>query len=111
MVGADEFFGNPVRGNLRMHRHAAPVVAKASTTTPGTSFGAVETRTWSQGEPPVRLIRQDEGFCALTKVMGHFAGDGESVQVHVAEDGYWYLDGTSQQQDVGGECVVVRYRK
>ena len=58
----------------------------------------------------VKLIRQDEGFCALTSVTGHFAGDGEQVKVYVAEDGYWYLGGHSRQHDVATECIVVRYR-
>ena len=109
MVGPDEFLGNPVRGNLRMRRH--PALPAIRTGSPAVGFGEVETRTWSQGEPPVRLIRKDEGFCALTKITGNFEGGGESVQVHVAEDGYWYLDGTSQQEGVGAECLVVRYRK
>ena len=107
MVGPDEFLGNPARGNLRMRRHQVPPTIRA-TVMPGAS---IETRTWSQGEPPVKLIRADEGFCALTKVTGNFEGSGESVQVHVAEDGYWYLDGTSHQAGVCAECVVVRHRR
>ena len=59
----------------------------------------------------MKLLRADEGFCALTSVTGHFAGSGEVVKVYVAEDGYWYLAGRSMQDDVAAECIVIRYRK
>ena len=68
-----------------------------------------ETRRWSQGEPPVRVIREDEGFCALSMVTGEFNGAGESVRVWVGDDGWWYLGGSSNQKQVAAECVVVRY--
>ncbi|HEY3899910.1 MAG TPA: hypothetical protein VGM54_14925 [Chthoniobacter sp.] len=70
----------------------------------------VETRAWRQGEPPVRLIPKDEGFCALTMVTGHFQGAGEWVKVWIADDGYWYLGGESHQEGVAAECMIVRFR-
>ena len=66
---------------------------------------------WEQGQPPVKLIRSNEGFCALTMVRGRFEGCGEDVRVWVGEDGFWYLGGHSFQADVTAECVVVRYRE
>ena len=69
----------------------------------------VEFRHWHQGEPPVKLIRKEEGFCALTGIGGGFAGDGEEAHVYIGEDGYWYLGGKSMQKGVAAECVVVRY--
>lgn len=67
--------------------------------------------TWEQGQPPLRLIRASEGFCALTGVSGHFQGGGEGVRVYVGDDGYWYIGGKSMQQGVRGECVIVPYPK
>jgi hypothetical protein len=59
-------------------------------------IGSVETKTWRQGEPPLRLIREDEGFRALSLVTGHFQGGGELVKVYMGDDGYWYLGGHSR---------------
>jgi hypothetical protein len=101
MMNPDEFSGR-VRagggqeGQMKMLRIAEPV--------------GYETKVWHQGEPPVRLIRKDEGFCALTSVTGCFQGGGEKVSVYVADDGYWYLGGQSQQEGVAAECIVVRNR-
>ena len=78
---------------------------------PGSDLGGtVEFHSWHQGELPLKLIRQEEGFCALTSVSGRFDGSGEMIQVYVADDGYWYLAGKSQQSGVAAECIVVHYR-
>ena len=69
----------------------------------------VEFRSWHQGEPPVKLIRKEEGFCALTGVGGGFAGVGEEVHVYIGDDGYWYLGGKSMQAGVSAECVIMRF--
>jgi hypothetical protein len=68
-----------------------------------------EFQTWHQGEPPVRLIHHEDGFCALTRITGHFQGGGERVQVYIGPDGYWYLGGNSMQEGVSAQCIVVRY--
>lgn len=81
-----------------------PVDAPAKTE----SAVRVEFRRWQQGDAPIRLIRQEEGFCALTAVSGHFQGDGEQARVYIGDDGYWYLGGQSHQSGVSAECVVVR---
>ncbi len=73
--------------------------------------GNVSFATWKQGEPPQRLIRATDGFCALTTVTGHFQGGGEVVSVYIGDDGYWYLGGKSMQQGVHATCVIVPYAK
>ena len=70
---------------------------------------SVEFHHWKQGDEPLKLIRKEEGFCALTSVTGNFEGAGEIVRVYIEEDGYWYLGGTFHQQDVAADCIVVRY--
>jgi hypothetical protein len=64
MIDPDHFQGR-VRGqgqegDFTMHRIPAPDTAPAP--------AAFETRRWQQGDAPIRLIRKDEGFCALTMV-------------------------------------------
>ena len=69
----------------------------------------VEFRHWEQGQPALKLIRKEEGVCALTGVTGHFQGSGEQVRVYVGDDGYWYLGGTSHQEGVAADCVIVHF--
>jgi len=104
MITPDEFSGK-VRGQAQegeMTLHRIPIPAAGS--------APYELKTWRQGDPPLRLIRKEEGFCALTMVTGSFQGGGEMVKVYVADDGFWYLGGESQQEGVAAECIVVRYR-
>ncbi len=107
MVKPDEFYGKDGQSELRLRRQPPVLLSDDGQKTPA---APVEVHVWHQGEPPVKLIRRDEGFCALTSVTGFFRGGGESVKVYVAEDGYWYLGGTSQQDSVAAECIVVRFR-
>ena len=88
-------------GDFTMQRVEPQVVAPV--------FGPIETRIWHQGEPPVRIMPQADGFCALSSVSGHFAGDGETVHVYIGNDGYWYLGDDSHQHGVSAECIVMRY--
>ena len=105
LVNANEFYGTDGRSELRLRRQPAPLAPRG-----GQAAGeAVEFHSWHQGEPAVKLIRRDEGFCALTSVSGQFEGSGELVEVYLADDGYWYLGGRSQQQDVAAECIVIRF--
>jgi hypothetical protein len=105
MTSPDEFRarvrGQGQEGEMVMRR-VQPASAKAA---------PFETRTWHQGEAPVRLIRKEEGFCALTMVTGSFQGAGEMVRVYVGDDGYWYLGGESHQEGVAAACIVVRFGK
>jgi hypothetical protein len=105
MISPDEFCskvrGQAQEGDMTLQRMPAAAAR----------FTFFETAKWRQGEPPVRLIRQEEGFCALTQVTGSFQGSGESVRVYVGDDGYWYLGGDSHQEGVGAECIVIRYAR
>ncbi len=106
MVNANEFYGTDGRTESRLRRESPPPAPMGMP-----KLGAaVETHWWHQGEPPVKLIRQEDGFCALTGVTGRFQGGGELVRVYVADDGYWYLVGRSGASDVAAECIVIRYR-
>lgn len=97
---------------------AHPVIAQQPENQPNDStpaadksarFGDVEFRQWHRGEPPVKLIPKDDGFCALTSVAGRFAGSGEQVGVYIGADDYWYLGGKSDQEGVSASCMIVRY--
>jgi len=106
MISPDRFQarvrGQGQEGEFTMQRIAAPEAAPAP--------AAFDTRRWQQGDAAIRLIRKEEGFCALTMVTGSFQGAGEMARVYVGDDGYWYLGGDSQQEGVAAECIVVRYR-
>ena len=89
-----------------------PTTPYANTSPAGVALpGSVSFATWKQGEPPHRLIRATDGFCALTTVAGHFQGGGEVVRVYIGEDGYWYIGGDSSQKGVRAECVIVPFAK
>jgi hypothetical protein len=59
--------------------------------------------TWNQGQPPKKMEEESLFVCVLTKVKGDFSGYGEKLEV-VAINGFWYLQGQSQQSGVGGEA-------
>jgi hypothetical protein len=99
MMGPTEFSGRVGDGEMTIHR-IEPPRGRAP---------AFETAAWHQGEAPIRLIRKEEGFCALTLVTGSFQGAGEMVRVYVGDDGYWYLGGESHQEGVAAQCIIVRY--
>jgi hypothetical protein len=63
---------------------------------------------WSQGEPAKDLGPTTDRVCFLSRIRGHFAGEGEKVRVRKWL-GRWLLDGTSQQSGVaaGARCVYV----
>jgi hypothetical protein len=50
---------------------------------------------WQVGQAPLRMLHKDEGFCYLLGIKGAFNGGGESVQIVLEKDGYWYLTGHS----------------
>jgi thiol-disulfide isomerase/thioredoxin len=65
---------------------------------------------WKQGDPPLKVIHKDEGFCVLASVAGHFDGFGESVKVYLDErDGFWYLTGTSAKKGVRATAISIRF--
>jgi hypothetical protein len=55
--------------------------------------------TWHQGQIPTYMGSTTNRACALTSVAGKFRGWGEMVEI-IPSGGSWYLQGTSQQQDV-----------
>ncbi len=106
MITGDYFRGKTAKGQIDLTR-----LAKVQPSARATGAPAVEFRTWSQGEPPLKLIPATEGFCALTTVAGGFAGGGEAVSVYIDDsDGIWYLNGRSQQEGVTATCIIVRYK-
>ena len=104
-------FLTAARPALAQEPSRTPWPPAAAATPLGSGNPRVEFRTWAQGEAPIKLIRQDEGFCALTSVTGHFEGGGEQVRVYLDADGYWYLGGKSAQQSVSAQCIIVHFRE
>jgi len=62
---------------------------------------------WESGDPKVRMIGQKEGFCFVSFVSGHFAGDAERVSVTIGQDGFWYLD-CATKQDLWARAISVK---
>lgn len=58
---------------------------------------------WTQGQPPVQMIRVNEGICYLAFIRGKFEGTGESVSIDSRGD-FWFLGGTSQQAGVAARA-------
>ena len=56
-----------------------------------------QTFSWRRGESPTRLIPMADGLCVLSAISGNFLGGGEGVEVTVAADGWWYLNGRARQ--------------
>jgi hypothetical protein len=50
---------------------------------------------WQNNGPPVKMIHKDEGFCYMADLGGALNGGGEAARVYLADDGYWYLHGTT----------------
>ncbi len=104
LVADNRFEGRTRWGLFTLHRQGTEahekVTASAST--------EPETRTWTQGQPPIRLIKKDEGICTMVNVTGPLAAD-ESVSVAVGNDGFWYLGGKASQKGVSGICNIIRY--
>jgi hypothetical protein len=115
--GSGELVGIYVHrdGYWRLEGHAKqPLVAAATSLrckTPPWSPRDLKLYAWRQGEKPVKIIHKDEGFCVLASVGGRFEGVGESVHVYLADDGFWYLGGESNQTDVKATAFSVRFKK
>ncbi len=56
-----------------------------------------QTFAWKDGDQPARMIPVKNGFCFLSMVSGNLMGRGEAVEVTAGADGWWYLNGKSQQ--------------
>ncbi|GJM33501.1 MAG: hypothetical protein DHS20C18_25020 [Saprospiraceae bacterium] len=54
---------------------------------------------WRSGQPPLKMINQDAGFPVITQIKGEFSGTESQVKTYIdANDGYWYLFGTSKKK-------------
>lgn len=71
--------------------------------------GKFEERKWKHGDPPLKLVRADEGFCFLSGIGGAYDGHGEGVRVYIKE-GDWYLGGTSMQESLWATAMIVRFK-
>ena len=63
---------------------------------------------WSKGEPPVKMISKDEGFCYLTVINGAFGSGAEGANLEIRDDGYWYLWGTTGTSFLRLKAVAVK---
>jgi hypothetical protein len=66
---------------------------------------------WRNGQPPVKMLHKNVGICFLSAIEGHFEGSAESVSVRLADDGYWYLEGKSNQDQLGASAVGIEWAK
>ena len=55
------------------------------------------------------MIKKDEGICFLTGVAGHFEGMGERIEIVLGKDDYWCLQGSSQQGELSGTAVALKF--
>jgi hypothetical protein len=63
---------------------------------------------WKKGDQPVKMIHKDAGFCALVGVHGGLNGAGESAEVTIEPDGYWYVSGRATNRILEVRAVSVR---
>jgi tetratricopeptide (TPR) repeat protein len=60
----------------------------------------------------IKMIHKDEGFCYLVGIHGAFYGGGESAQITIEKDGYWYLTVVSANaQPLDVRAVAVKLTK
>jgi hypothetical protein len=71
----------------------------------------VTSHTWRRGDPPVKMIHKNQGFCVLSGIGGGFFGGGERVEIALGVDDYWYLRGSSAQASTFAEAIAVRFTK
>ena len=63
---------------------------------------------WQHGDPPIRLLPAERGFCYVSGISGNFAGGGEAVRVYV-DDGSWYIGGQSCQPGLWVEATCITW--
>jgi hypothetical protein len=64
---------------------------------------------WRNGDPPVKMLHENNGICFLSAIGGWLEGPGERVSVRLADDGYWYLDGKSGQKELGANAIGIEW--
>lgn len=97
---------NPNRYTWFLNGSSQQIQVRARAACVTTRDGYTGETLWSQGEAAKDLGPTNDRVCFLTRVRGHFAGDGEQVRIRNS-NGRWLLDGTSQQGGVlgGARCV------
>lgn len=80
-------------------------------TTPGSFTHEIEEHSWRNGNQRKRLIHKDDGFVFLSGLAGSFRGGGEYARVRLDQDGYWYLEGRSNQGFMTARAITVRYSR
>jgi hypothetical protein len=63
---------------------------------------------WSHGDPALRLLPADKGFCYVSGMGGDFQGGGESVRVWI-DDGTWWVGGYSCQPSLWVEVTCMEW--
>ncbi len=70
-----------------------------------------KTKEWRQGENHKLLSRSDNSFCFLTSVRGGFKDEEQKVEVYRQQGPddtmYWYLNGTSEQENISASAMCV----
>ena len=66
---------------------------------------AVNEYSWKLGQPNVRLIQKNKGFCFLAAISGRFEGYGEAAGVHLENGGFWSLDCAFAKRFFGGKGI------
>ena len=61
--------------------------------------------TGGRGTNSTRLIRVNEGFCALTRITGDLNGNGEWARIRPRDNGFWYLETRSRRNSGAGAWV------
>jgi hypothetical protein len=57
---------------------------------------------------PVRMTSASNSVCMLNSISGKFRGFGESVHIVRRNDGFWWLEGFSQQGELRAEAECIR---
>jgi len=85
--------------------------ASAPAPAPAPTF-SYEIVSWNHNMPKtMKLIREDEGFCALAGVGGKFNGGGEFAKVYLNQkDKTWYFEGQNVAGFGWADILVVRIK-
>jgi hypothetical protein len=78
---------------------------------PGTYKANIAEQAWKVGDPPVKLLKKEEGFAVLSGITGNFVGLGEEVQISLADDGVWCLQGRSGQSELAAKATTITISK
>jgi hypothetical protein len=65
---------------------------------------------WLAGKDAVKMIAADQGICYISLIKGTFAGSGEKVQIEKRDDGFYWLTGQSQQQELGVQATAFKWQ-